>query len=110
MIYKIILQPGAVSDVEQIIGYLADRSLKRAAAWRNAWNDLLVELRRRPESFGRAPESDRYDDVIRLALFKTRRGRTYRALFVIADHTVHIIHVRGPGQDLLSPDQIVPPT
>ncbi len=106
MTYNIILQPGAEADVEQIIGYLADRSLQGAAAWRNAWNDLLIELRRRPESFGLAPESAQHDDDVRLALFKTRRGRTYRALFVIVDYTVHIIHVRGPGQDLLSPDKL----
>jgi plasmid stabilization system protein ParE len=106
MTYKIILQPGAVSDVEQIIGYLADRSLQRAASWRNAWNDLLNELRNRPERFGIAPESSRYEDDVRHALFKTRRGRTYRALFVIVDDTVNIIHVRGPGQDLLSPDDL----
>ena len=94
MTYNIILQPGAESDVEQIVGYLAERSLQGAAAWRNAWNNLLVDLRRRPESFGLAPESANHDDDVRLALFKTRRGRTYRALFVIvvghcfAEHTV----------------------
>jgi plasmid stabilization system protein ParE len=106
MTYNIILQPGAESDVEQIIGYLANRSLQGAAAWRNAWNNLLVDLRSRPESFGLAPESSHYEDDVRHALFKTRRGRTYRALFLIADHTVHIIHVRGPGQDLMSPDDL----
>ena len=106
MTYNIILQPVAEADVEQIVGYLAERSPQGAATWRKAWNNLLVELRNRPESFGLAPESSHYKEEIRHALFKTRRGRTYRALFVIVDHTVHIIHVRGPGQDLVPPGEL----
>ena len=106
MTYKIILQPGAESDVERIISYLAERSLHGAAAWRTAWNKLLAELRDHPESFGLAPESSPNEDEIRQALFKTRRGRTYRALFVIVYDTVHLIHVRGPGQDLVPPDEL----
>ena len=106
MNYNVILQPIAQSDVDGIIGYLADRSPQGAAAWSKAWDDLLDKLRERPESFGLAPESSYHDDEIRQALFKTRRGRTYRALFVIFYDTVHIIHVRGPGQDLVPPTEL----
>jgi plasmid stabilization system protein ParE len=106
MTYHIILQPGAESDVERIIDYLADRSPEGAAAWCKAWGKVLAELRVRPETLGLAPESSYYEDEIRQALFKTRRGRTYRALFVVVYDAVHIIHVRGPGQDLVPPDDL----
>ncbi len=106
MTYNIILQPIAQSDVDRIIGYLAERSPQGAIAWIKAWDDLLATLRVRPETFGLAPESSYHDDEIRQALFKTRRGRTYRALFVVVFDTVHVIHVRGSGQDLVPPDEL----
>jgi plasmid stabilization system protein ParE len=106
MTYNIILQPIAQSDIDRIIGYLAERSPQGAVAWGKAWDDLLDELRVRPESFGLAPESSYHEDEIHQALFKTRRGRTYRALFVVVYDTVHVIHVRGPGQDLVSPEEL----
>jgi plasmid stabilization system protein ParE len=106
MTYNIILQPIAQSDIDRIIGYLAERSPQGAVAWCKAWDNLLAELRDRAESFALAPESSYHEDEIRQALFKTRRGRTYRALFVVVYDTVHVIHVRGPGQDLVPPDQL----
>ena len=106
MTCNIILQPNAQADVDRIIGYLAERSPEGAAAWCKAWDSLLAELRDRAESFGLAPESSYYEDEIRQAFFKTRRGRTYRAMFVVVYDTVHVIHVRGPGQDLVSPDEL----
>lgn len=57
MTYRIILQPSAESDVDRIVGYLTERSPQGAATWCNAWDNLLDQLRERPESFGLAPES-----------------------------------------------------
>ena len=39
-------------------------------------------------------------------LFKTRQGRTYRALFVIRGVSVHILCVRGPGERPVQPEDI----
>jgi hypothetical protein len=69
----------------------------------------LADLRERPSSFGQAPESSRHEIDIYQVLFKTRRGRTYRALFSIVADTVYIMHVRGPGQDVISPNEIIVP-
>ncbi len=38
--------------------------------------------------------------------FRTRRGRRYRALFEIRENRVLILHVRGPRQNLVSPDEL----
>ncbi len=48
---------------------------------------------------------------LKQAFFRTRRGRSYRAVFVIVGDIVgdevRILRVRGPGQELIEPDEIV---
>jgi hypothetical protein len=39
-------------------------------------------------------------------IFKTRRGRAYRALFLIRGDVVFVLHVRGPGQRPLEPGEL----
>jgi hypothetical protein len=48
-----------------------------------------------------AAENDYVDFEVREVLFKTRRGLMYRVLFTIREPTIFILHVRGPGQDLI---------
>jgi hypothetical protein len=48
-----------------------------------------------------APESPNYETEVRQILFKTRRGRTYRALSTVVGAGVFIVHVRAPGQNLI---------
>ena len=50
-----------------------------------------------------APENEWFDEEIHERLFKTKRGSPYRLLFVVARTQVRILHVRGPGQDLVRP-------
>ena len=109
MTYKLIILPRAQLDVDATLRYLTERSLQGAIAWWNAWESIQKEIRQRPATFGLAPESSRHESDIYQALFKTRRGRVYRVLFAISGDRVNIMHVRGPGQDLVSPDEIVMP-
>lgn len=95
------LLPRAQVDLENIVRFLAERSPQGATTWRERWEEVLDDLRTRPLEFGLAPESARYESEIRQVLFKTRRGRTYRALFTVVGRGVFILHVRGPGQDLV---------
>ena len=46
------------------------------------------------------------DFEVRHMTFKTRRGRPYRLLFTLADREARVLHVRGPGQDLVSADEL----
>ena len=55
-------------------------------------------------------EADILDRDIRQALFKTWQGRLYRALFVIVEDAVHVVAVRGYGQDLATLDDLDIPT
>lgn len=70
-------------------------------AWIEKWEQTLDRLCNRPLECGIAPESADYDIEIRHTLFKTRRGRTYRALFTVVGRGVYILNVRAPGQNLL---------
>ena len=66
----------------------------------------LKGLATNPESKGFAPESREFDQEVRQALFKTRKGRMYRALFLIEETRVHVLAVRGPGQRLLTSEEL----
>ncbi len=58
---------------------------------------------------GQAPESEYVVEEIRQFFFKTRRGLRYRALFSISGVKIYVLHVRGPGQELLGPDELRTP-
>ncbi len=47
-----------------------------------------------------------HDEDIHQCFFKTRHGLRYRILFVIREATIYAIHIRGPGQDLMSPEDV----
>ena len=60
-----------------------------------------------PRRFPLAPENSLATlGEVRQFLFKTRRGRTYRAVYVIMDDEVRILRVRGPGQPPLTDDEM----
>jgi plasmid stabilization system protein ParE len=105
MKYELLLVPAAESEVDRIIRYISERSPQGAIAWCERWEQVLAELRDDPLKFGLAPESTQYDTDVRQVLFKTRRGRMYRALFTVVGRGVYIVSVRGPGQNLLRRDQ-----
>jgi plasmid stabilization system protein ParE len=101
MTYELLLVPRAEAEIDSIIRYLADRSPQGAIAWSVRWAQVLAELRRDPLQHGLAPESAEYPADVRQIFFKTRRGRTYRALYTVVGHGVYILHVRAPGQNLV---------
>jgi len=108
MKFKLILLPYAEREVDAILTFLCDKSLAGAKAWENRFQVALKSIRNDPLRFPEAPESSRYPRKIQQILFKTRRGRIYRALFAVVDRTVYVIHVRGPNQRLLREDELWP--
>jgi plasmid stabilization system protein ParE len=106
MKYKVIILPRAEFDFQMCYDFIKKRSKAGADSWANAFHRALKRLHEQPEASGVAPESEGHDEDIRQLLFKTRQGLTYRALFVIRGNQVLIIHVRGPGQDAMSPDEL----
>lgn len=109
MTYRVIATARAGRDVDVCFKYIASRNSRGAASWFNAYEQALRSLERDP-SRGVAPESEFFGEPIREHLFKTRHGRPYRILFVVREEIVHVIHIRGPGQDLMSSAEVqLPP-
>ncbi len=53
-------------------------------------------------------ESRKLDLDVRQILFKTKRGRIYRAVIHLAGVDVYILRIRGPGQAPIGPDELAP--
>ncbi len=106
MIRQVDLARRARQDAEDIYAWIADRSREGADRWYAAFLKALESLATSAEGRGLAPESEELDVDVRQAFFKTRRGRTYRALFTIDGTRVHVLAVRGSGQRLLTPDEL----
>lgn len=103
MAYTVRTLPRAEFDAQLIYDWIKERSPDGALRWWNEFLDACASLRRSPDRFALAIECQWDDRDIRQVLFKTRRGKYYRALFVVVDDEVRILRVRGPGQpDLLS--------
>src|SRR5258708_22566103 len=109
MSFNVSVTVGAADDIRGILRWITERSQIGAATWFRTWQSVLQSICDRADHFGVAPESHDHPEPIRQALFKTRRGRPYRALFVIRDVKVFVLHVRGPGQDVLRSSEIRTP-
>ena len=106
MTFHVELTENAERNVDEILCYIVERSLRGATAWWNCWRDVVEDLSETADQKAFAPESEDHGEDIYHVIFKTRRGLPYRALFIIRDRTVFILHVRGPGQDLVSEDEL----
>lgn len=106
MSFQVSLSDNARENVDAILTWIGQRSPQGAATWADRWDEVLESIAEFADSCSRAPESDYHNDDIRHKVFKTRRGKPYRALFVIRGDNVIVIHVRGPGQDLVPENEL----
>jgi plasmid stabilization system protein ParE len=107
MTYRVQLTFRAERDVDHILNYLVRRSPQGAATWAARWNEILVQLSESPGQLHLAPETEDHAVELRHVVFKTRRGLKYRAIFFLQGDLVLVTHVRGPGQDLVSPHDLL---
>jgi len=101
MTLRVRVSQRAEQDADDIFLWIAARSRDGALRWYEKYLSVLREL---PETAASSPSASEADDLgwdLRETLFKTRRGRVYRLVFFIRDATIHILSVRGAGQDLL---------
>ena len=98
MKFTVELTRRAERDVIEISDWLSQRSPAGAARWLDAFEEMLGRLSDSPLSFSRADEADAFSITIRQILFRTPKGREYRAVFVADDEHVRTLCVRGPGQ------------
>jgi plasmid stabilization system protein ParE len=96
----------AEKDLDDILAWIACQSPQGARTWLARWKEVCRILSERPESCLLAPENSDHEEEIRHIVFKTRSGRKYRAIFVIRGNRVLVTNLRGPGQDLVPPDEL----
>ena len=91
----------AERDAEKIFDWLAARSTAGATRWAMALRTAYERLAENPLAFGQAPERVRPPVKIRHILFKTPRGKHYRAVFVIEGDEVRVLRIRRPHQRVM---------
>jgi plasmid stabilization system protein ParE len=109
MKFELRVHRRAHREYQQILRFIKEQSRQGATAWARAFDKALSRLEEFADTFPLAAEDELVDFEVREILFKTRRGLVYRALFTLTDRKVHILHIRGPGQDFLTADDIKPP-
>ena len=108
MKHKLIIQPPALADLDEAYRWIAQRSPENAARWFNRFVEALQTLERFPGRCGVAPESEQIGQEIRQLLYG-RRGGAYRALFVVRDDEVHILHIRHAARNSMTPEDFFEP-
>ncbi len=99
MTLKVRILPRAEQDAHHIFAYIAERSRPGAIRWWNAFENAIGLLADgNPDAYSLAPEDDLYHQDLRQFLFKTRRGRIYRGVFVVVESEIRVLRIRGPGQ------------
>jgi plasmid stabilization system protein ParE len=107
MKYRVVALRRADADVRHITRWIAQRSPQGAQSWLDAYEALLERLAEHPDSCPAAFEDPECSIPLKEALFRTRHGRTYRAVFTIAGDEVRILRIRGPGQPTLQDDELL---
>ncbi len=106
MTYTVVILPEAEQDAHRIYRWIAERSPRGADRWYERFLAALRRLVSEAEVCALAPENEYVEPEIREILFKTQKGLRYRLLFSIEGRTVRVLHVRGPGQELLGPGEL----
>jgi plasmid stabilization system protein ParE len=96
----------AEGDIIRIHAWISERSEDGANRWYEAARQAIASLGQEGDQHGLAPDCEETEIEVRQKLFKTRRGRLYRLLYTIVGNEVRVLRVRGPGQDVITVDDI----
>ncbi len=106
MSYLVEISQPAEDDFHAIYSYIAARSAEGAVRWKEAFEQAIESLETMPLACSLAAENDDHDAEIRQFAFNTRSGVVYRGLITIVEQTVHILHIRGSGQNPMTQDEL----
>jgi plasmid stabilization system protein ParE len=105
MSYLVNITARALGEIDEALGWLAERSLPAATRWYMQLMKAIRSLEDNPERCELAPESDWYPGELRQLLHGKRRG-VYRVLFEVRGGTVFVLRVRHHAQTLLGPGDL----
>lgn len=98
MIHTVVIQERARDDIDEILEWIGKRSPEGARRWLAELWTSIDDLAHEPDRFALAAEAARLGVSVRERLFRTRRGRNYRLLFLVDRLVVRVLRVRAPGQ------------
>jgi plasmid stabilization system protein ParE len=94
--------------LDAILTYIAERSTEGAARLAVSLEKAMLLVGKSPLLSPLAPESEELNRPIRHIMFRTRAGRTYRALYLVVGDEVRVLRVRGSAQPHISSEDIDP--
>jgi len=107
MSFRVELTVGAYSDLDRLMDWLAEHGSPATADRLSArFYEAIPRLESRPFSCGLAYENRYFSEEVRHLLFDVRKGRTYRALFIVQGDLVKILCIRAPGEKPVKPKDI----
>ncbi len=106
MTFHVVVLDRARLDLDRLYDWIAASSPKGAERWLAQFEKAAATLGINPFVAPLVPESKSFDIEIRHILFRTKYGRTYRAIFTVVDDEIRILRVRGPGQPPIRPGDI----
>jgi plasmid stabilization system protein ParE len=105
MPFRVIFLPRAMSDVENAIDWLAERSPAAADRWLQGMLSIVENLELDPKRYSIAEEAAELGVDLRQIIHGRRRG-VYRVLFTIEGNRVNVLRVRHSAQDELKPPDL----
>jgi plasmid stabilization system protein ParE len=105
MAYHVHITDKALAEIDETLGWYAERSMAAAVRWYIKLKEAIRSLEDNPEQWGLAAESEWYPCELHEMLYGKKRGM-YRVLFEIRGDTVYILRVRHGSRDFLAPGEI----
>lgn len=103
---RLRILPRAEADITHIYEWVFDRSPEGARRWYFAFEQAARAVVSNPLSYSLAREDEFVDYELRQFLFRTRRGRTYRGVYLVIGEELRLLRVRGAGQRDLDRDEL----
>jgi plasmid stabilization system protein ParE len=100
MTYRVITQPSAEAEAEEIFRWIQQGSPGAAVRWYRGLREAIESLEQNPQRCPLAPENEFFEEEIHQLLYGKRRG-VYRILFTIEDDVVSVLFIRHSARRVL---------
>lgn len=106
MTYRVVLTDRAARDLDEAYRWCAEQAPETAVGWYNGFVDALNSLAHNPERCPVAAETQKLSVEVRQLLYGQRRS--YRALFLVREETVVVLHIRHTARRTPTPGDLLP--
>jgi plasmid stabilization system protein ParE len=105
MRYVVVLTPTAKHNLRTIHAHIFNQAPLAADDWLGRAERAVASLDNHPERCPLAPETLSFGKPIRQLIFGAGNRGTYRLLFIVADQSVYVLHIRHGSRLPLSPSE-----